>query len=1786
MLAKSPMPNRAPDALEGFFEHVAPDSNVFIPADAVRKFLQSAKPDDAQAFIDRTGIADQLQEATPNADIVIPASTYLAKVLPTPAHEALKDDVRTQADGLSVRQAQEQEATAQEQIAKHADVLNAAVKNADKQRPEDRVYDDVFQQLVGGGVAPGPARTYAAFWAAHYRANAEHGAGGGDAFEAYKTGGRGLGSRLLGAIPDAEFAGGRRLAQPQVLEPVAGRERPAIAFEVAPDPHDAKLTAEWNALPEAEKFGISSLIAHQVAPRVMAELGTEGHIEHAVGGYMGQTNPSMLLRVRDPAKAVQAAKLLGHVLSQDSMMVTSDKPLEGSSPVEVVNIHIGTADPKTLYDKLYTLTDKNGDHLVGGHTTRDGQMSILNYSGMDTHDFAALIDKTLGAGKYDIDLGKTNAAFPEKKDYGYDDQGHEGQAPAGQSPAGGNAAALRAEASRRIREAIDTAAARAEGTTRKAVELADKAVTSAEANADNERHMLFGEAEGASVEGLPREGAGPGMPSEPGQAQNAERSTPPVPARELAQPGERGSIELPDNSPAVIRAFGPGSDLSTMLHESGHLWLEELKRLAETGEGDAAIKADWERVQRFIGHEGDGEISTPAHEKFAESFETYLMEGRAPSEGLGAVFYRFKTWLSRIYQSLAQRGAPINDEIRGVFDRMLATDAEIAQVRAQDAEGGGPIFKDAKSAGMTKAEFAAYQESIAASDRMAHDQLLKRTTADLRRERTKEWAQEKAGLVAKLKPEQEGRRDVAALEALKDKSVEPEMIATELGYGSAAEMQAEVKALRDIRGSSRKPLPDILAERAAQAEMLRRHGDVLHDGTIEAEALDATRNREADAQAAMELKALERLAGDLNPLSIQAMKRFAKDTIGAKNAGKLSSDHYLRAERRAGQLAQKELATGSMREALAAKREQVLNRALWREAREAEKELAVIARRFERYATAKTRASTDQNALDLIHHLLERFGLREPVPGEREGRDAVRAWLANQEENLGTVYDPAALTDPGYGKPAKDMTVDDFRELNDRIENTAALGRLQQEITRNGKREKIEALREEAKAVAQRIRDVPFKNSPIAKDNYSHLRSFQLLNRKAEFIADKLDAGDPEGVFNRVLIHGAADANVKWNQLTKDFTAKLDALRQGAPKTFIDGLREVLDDSPFVEPDRTDASGNPIPLKVTRHTLISTMLNMGSADGPTSNFHKLAMGWKTDPQTILAWVNKHATKADWDFVQGLWDAVDGLYPEFAAAERRLTGLIPPKVEATPFVTPFGHYRGGYWPVKYDPLRSATGEKSSEAEAIESFQKKFIRASTEAGAAQTRTQVVAPIELDFDKVLYSHIDEITKRIAYGDYVSSAMRFLNDSTIKRIIRDKLGADGDNYFKDWLKRQVNYNPYSDRALSSVANVLRMARTNSVIAGATLNFTVLMEHASAVTQTIARLGMKDTANGFLEYYKSGAWWGDTPNMVYEKSPEMRIRIEAVNRDLRDLGESIKRAESLGGDHPVKRGYAEFQHAAHHVLSWVNQYTIAMPTWIGAYNKALREGMSEEAASRYGDKMVRETHSTGFTKDLSGIQDPKAGPAGEFIKLATVFMGYQNSMWNLKSDMVLAARDGQLGKAAYQALWLSLATPIVSALVKGHWPQENGELSKDPKEWLAWMAESVVTDMFAGLPLVRDVGEAAIDFAVKGKTDTFKLSPIEQNMQNLFAALGDVERLGLHAVGKQRDKAVSAAAPRHIIQTIGWLAAFPGASQVAKVVQFQVDKARHTVPQKHGVAAVTQELSGDLYGPEPGQTR
>jgi len=156
--------------------------------------------------------------------------------------------------------------------------------------------------------------------------------------------------------------------------------------------------------------------------------------------------------------------------------------------------------------------------------------------------------------------------------------------------------------------------------------------------------------------------------------------------------GAKAQISFGEKQHSMV--LGPTADASGFIHELGHHFLETHAKLAEDS---PVLKADLDAIMEWGGHKGrkfddlKAAQKTELHEKFAETFEQYLLTGKAPTAKLKAVFDRFKTWMESVYDSLVSFGetnprAKLSDDIVGVLDNMLGNKADARANAAKEAK--------------------------------------------------------------------------------------------------------------------------------------------------------------------------------------------------------------------------------------------------------------------------------------------------------------------------------------------------------------------------------------------------------------------------------------------------------------------------------------------------------------------------------------------------------------------------------------------------------------------------------------------------------------------------------------------------------------------------------------------------------------------------------------------------------------------------------------------------------------------------------------------------------------------------------------------------------------------------------------------------------------------------------------------------------------------------------------------------------------------------------------------
>ena len=209
-----------------------------------------------------------------------------------------------------------------------------------------------------------------------------------------------------------------------------------------------------------------------------------------------------------------------------------------------------------------------------------------------------------------------------------------------------------------------------------------------------------------------------------------------------------GMTEIMKDGERIISIFKT-ADRSTFLHEMGHVFFDDIQKLASMENAPEQLVLDWNKLKEWSEwDDAQGADNTKAHEKFARGWEAYLREGNAPTKGLQRVFRMFSKWLTRIYRAVTRLGGLPPKEIQDIMARMIATQEDIdAYTKEQALEQ----FESSKLfTQLDEAEQAKVQGYIADVGEMAKERVMKRYMKELESRPIKEWNDEKDSIKADI----------------------------------------------------------------------------------------------------------------------------------------------------------------------------------------------------------------------------------------------------------------------------------------------------------------------------------------------------------------------------------------------------------------------------------------------------------------------------------------------------------------------------------------------------------------------------------------------------------------------------------------------------------------------------------------------------------------------------------------------------------------------------------------------------------------------------------------------------------------------------------------------------------------------------------------------------------------------------------------------------------------------------------------------------------------------------
>ena len=198
-----------------------------------------------------------------------------------------------------------------------------------------------------------------------------------------------------------------------------------------------------------------------------------------------------------------------------------------------------------------------------------------------------------------------------------------------------------------------------------------------------------------------------------------------------------GMTEIMSDGERIISIFKT-ADRSTFLHEMGHVFFDDIQKLASMDNAPKQLLDDWNALKEWSGWvDGDNVDNTKAHEKFARGWESYLRSGEAPTKGLQRVFRQFSKWLTRIYRSVQRLGGEVPSDIKDIMARMIATQDDIenyAHEQALEQFENTKLYQQ-----LSETEQARVQGYIADIKEKAKERVMRKYMKELDNRPIKEW---------------------------------------------------------------------------------------------------------------------------------------------------------------------------------------------------------------------------------------------------------------------------------------------------------------------------------------------------------------------------------------------------------------------------------------------------------------------------------------------------------------------------------------------------------------------------------------------------------------------------------------------------------------------------------------------------------------------------------------------------------------------------------------------------------------------------------------------------------------------------------------------------------------------------------------------------------------------------------------------------------------------------------------------------------------------------------------
>lgn len=1187
----------------------------------------------------------------------------------------------------------------------------------------------------------------------------------------------------------------------------------------------------------------------------------------------------------------------------------------------------------------------------------------------------------------------------------------------------------------------------------------------------------------------------------------------------LEQPA-RGGFAPDSNTIGLLK----DADLSTFLHESGHFFLSTLGDLAGRADAPGPIRDDMQTAISWMGGKdlADWQSKTleeqrDMHEKFARGFETYLMEGKAPSLELQGLFSRFRSWLINVYRSVSGLGADLSPEVRGVFDRLLASDDAIRQ--AESLRGYANL--DLSKTDATEKQQANYAALGDKATQDALDEMAAKSINDVKwqsgaKSRALKKLQREANAQRDLiheesmrevneSPVEKARQFVAANDFKTTDSMQMDLTAEQFGIGSGAEL---------VDGLSVDPKAKIDA--LTDQRMLERHGELIDPQAIEDAANAAIANDARARHMATGLKLLSK-----SPIPARDLAKAATDSANTVIAAKRVSDVNPRQFEVAEAKANKEAidqAPKNPAEAVKAQRQALLSNRLAKAARDAVADIKKIVDSQKRYDNDSIRSKMDPDILDQIDALRDRFDFRQKPPaGPTKAETSLQTWIDSQKDLLYSPTEVADMLNPAVRMHYKDMTVEQLRGFNDTIRSMEQIARARKTVTIEGKKVDLDQIVSELKGklieagekfteeeLLNPVKDdvnASFWNRQLARIT-SVLRSSFAEFKPQQFKANQFDLHELGGPFTKAIFQRMFDANYHKIDMTSEASKAFRGVALDLGREWQDSLDRLVPNNILVDADLKNGGFR----KLTR----GEMLGIARHVGNESNFDKLTNGMEWKAEDVRRFLEQNMIEKDWNATQSTWDIMSYRWPEILEMSRRLGNSAPDQIEPRGFkIWTTGDdgqpkqisLRGGHAPIDYDPnpSRSKRAAKSEQARAVNPSEglagKEYYRSDvTTNGSLNSRVAgYYDRLDLGYHS-LERRLHDSIHDLAYREATIDVHKILANREFASQFRSTYGPESYKSLNRWLGDLVNGGNRDDPAAGFINSALELGRHGALRLGIAFRLSTVLKHGGSAA---AKSSGYFTGGG-MKYLMSRATQIGTDrdgqiSSAIEKFPEIRARAMQQDRDYKQTTSSMFEPESK---------LSKMDRAGHATVAYMDLMS-AVPTAWAAYDRAITEGipknrggtgkpMNEDDAVQYANQVVREAHGSNIESARSMVMNER----NEAIKAVTTLYGFMNN--SLGQTMDLIGKTGVKGYSKPELFARLFGTLIVPALI-------TGALEKPDKaeSLAAWAAKAITGEVAGMVPLVRDV----IGYAMHPGATAFQ-SPLGKAVTDIGKAGHDVVKL------------------------------------------------------------------------------